>query len=410
MKSLLTVAIIIVSFVVNGQTHSLDYFIQQAQQNSPFIQDYNNQILSARLDSQLLRASLKTQVNFTTTNSYSPVIAGFGYDGAITNGANISAVVQANRNFISKNNNASQFAALGLQARSLSDTISIARQDLKKTITEQYITAYASLVAMDFNEEIYTLLKKEEEVLKKLTQASVYKQVDYLAFYTTMQQQQFSFLQSKIQYSTDYLTLNYLAGIVDTTVERVSRPSLKDTIQTDFYSSVFYKRYVTDSLRLAIEKSLIAYQYKPRIGAYTDAGYISTLVENAHKNFGLSVGVSMTVPIYDGHQRQLKMGQVDIREKTRLNNRSFFVNQYQQQVAQLKLQLQQSDFLVKTINEQIKYINTLLSANAKLLQTGDIRVSDYVLAISNYMNARNLLNQNEINRLRIVNQINYWNR
>ena len=181
-------------------------------------------------------------------------------------------------------------------------------------------------------------------------------------------------------------------------------------MQTDFFSSVFYKRFVTDSLRLATEKSLIAYQYKPRIGAYTDAGYISTLVENAHKNFGLSVGVSMTVPIYDGHQKQLKVSQMDIRERTRLNNRSFFVNQYQQQVAQLKLQLQQSDLLVKTINEQIKYINTLLSANAKLLETGDIRVSDYVLAISNYMNARNLLNQNEVNRLRIVNQINYWNR
>ena len=398
------------SMMVNGQTHSLDYFIHQAQQNSPLIQDYNNQILSAKLDSQLLRVSLKTQVNFVTTNSYAPVIAGFGYDGAITNGANISAVVQANRNFISKNNTASQFAAIGLQARSLSDTISIARQDLKKTITEQYISAYASLVAMDFSEEIYNLLKKEEEVLKKLTQASVYKQVDYLAFYTTMQQQQFSFLQSKIQYSTDYLTLNYLAGIVDTGIGRVSRPSLPDTMQTDFFSSVFYKRFVTDSLRLATEKSLIAYQYKPRIGAYTDAGYISTLVENAHKNFGLSVGVSMTVPIYDGHQKQLKVSQMDIRERTRLNNRSFFVNQYQQQVAQLKLQLQQSDLLVKTINEQIKYINTLLSANAKLLETGDIRVSDYVLAISNYMNARNLLNQNEVNRLRIVNQITYWNR
>ncbi|MGI8634012.1 MAG: TolC family protein, partial [Segetibacter sp.] len=64
----------------------------------------------------------------------------------------------------------------------------------------------------------------------------------------------------------------------------------------------------------------------------------------------------------------------------------------------------------KTINEQIKYVQTLISANAKLLQTGDIRISDYVLALTNYTNARNILNQNYINRLRIVNQINYWNR
>ncbi len=81
-----------------------------------------------------------------------------------------------------------------------------------------------------------------------------------------------------------------------------------------------------------------------------------------------------------------------------------------QQIAQLNQQLHASDLLVKTINEQIKYVKTLISANARLLQTGDIRISDYVLAITNYINARNLLNLNYINRLRIVNQINYWNR
>jgi hypothetical protein len=411
MKYILTIFITITSLISYGQSHSLDYFIEQAQQNSPLIRDYNNQILSFRLDSLILRAQLqKPQVNFVSTNSYAPVIAGVGYDGAITNGANISAVVQANRNFITRNNAAAQFAAIGLQSRALADTIKITQQDLKRAVADQYIIAYGDLVAMDFNEEVYNLLRKEEDALKKLTQASVYKQTDYLAFYTTMQQQQFTFLQSQIQFNTDYLTLNYLAGIVDTTIERIDRPSLNDTMQFDFYNSVFYQRFTTDSLRLATEKAIINYQYKPRIGAYTDAGYVSSLLETPYKNFGFSFGVSLNIPIYDGHQKQYKLSQVDIMERTRLYNRSFFVNQYRQQIAQLNQQLHSSDLLVKTINEQIKYMQTLLNANAKLLQTGDIRVSDYVLAITNYINAKNLLNQNYINRLRIVNQINYWNR
>lgn len=408
-KYLLTL-MICCSNIAHGQMHSLEFFTQQANKNSPLIKDYNNQILSFGYDSLMLRASLKTQVNFITTNSYSPVIKGFGYDGAITNGANISAIVQANRNFMNRNITNAQFASIALQARSLNDTIKITQQDLKRAITEQYIIAYGDLIAMDFNEEIYNLLQKEEIALKKLTQASVYKQTDYLAFYTTMQQQQFSYLQSQIQYNTDYLTLNYLAGVVDTTIERITKPNLNDTMQFDFYNSVFYKRFTTDSIRLATEKALIGYQYKPRIGAYTDAGYISSLTENAYKNFGFSFGVSLVVPLYDGHQKQYKLSQVDLREQTRVSNREYFVNQYKQQVAQLNQQLHSSDLLVKTINEQIKYINALLSANEKLLQTGDIRVSDYVLALANYINTKNLLNQNYINRLRIVNQINYWNR
>lgn len=410
MKYYFTVAIIFITFSSYAQDYTLDFFINRAQENSPLIKDYNNQILSTRLDSLLFRAALKPQVNFISSNTYSPVIHGFGYDGAITNGANISTLVRANRNFFSANNIGNQLAAIRLQSRALTDTIGISLQDIKRAVTEQYIIAYGDQITMEFNLEIYNLLKKEEEALKKLTQASVYKQADYLAFYTTVQQQQFTYLQSQIQFNTDYLTLNYFAGIVDTSIQRISRPSLNDSMQFDFYHSVFYQRFTTDSLRLATEKAIINYQYKPLLGAYTDAGYVSTLLDNPYKNFGLSFGVSLAVPIYNAHQKQYRLKQVDLRENSRLNHKLFFVNQYKQQIAQLNQQLHASDLLVKTINEQIKYVQTLITANAKLLQTGDIRIADYVLALTNYMNARNILNQNYINRLRIVNQINYWNR
>ncbi len=410
MKYLFTVIIVLITYDSYAQNHTLDFFIQQAQENSPLIKEYNNQILSTRLDSQLFRASLKTQVNFISSNSYAPVIKGYGYDNAITNSANISAIVQANRNFFSANNIGNQMSAIRLQSQALSDTITISHQDVKRAVTEQFIIAYGDQVTMDFNQEIYNLLKKEEQALKKLTQASVYKQADYLAFYTTLQQQQFTYLQSQIQYNTDYLTLNLLAGVVDTTIERIATPELKDSMQFDFYHSVFYQRFTTDSLRLATEKAIINYEYKPRFGAYTDAGYVSTVLYNPYRNFGVSFGLSLAIPIYNAHQKQYRLRQVDLRERSRQVNKSFFVNQYLQQIAQLNQQLHASDLLVKTINEQIKYVKTLISANARLLQTGDIRISDYVLAITNYINARNLLNQNYINRLRIVNQINYWNR
>lgn len=203
-----------------SQTRSLDYFVEQAHTNSPVINEFNNQILSNRLDSLILRASLKTQVNFISSNSYAPVIKGFGYDNVITNGANITGVVQASRNFLTKNNVAAELNAIRLQSQALFDTINITGQELTRAITEQYITAYGNQVALDFNGEIYDLLKKEEEILKTLTQKSVYKQTDYLAFYVTLQQQQFAFLQSQIQYNADYLTLSYLAGMVDTTISR----------------------------------------------------------------------------------------------------------------------------------------------------------------------------------------------
>lgn len=409
MKYLLMVLLMAGNHFCFSQPHTLDYFIQQAKQNNPQLKEYQNQIFSAQIDSQLLKASLKPQVNFISSNSYAPVIQGWGYDEAISNIANIAALIQANRNFISRNNLAAQYKTIALQKQALLDTVLLSQQELIRTLTDQYITAYADQLAMDFNKEVYDLMQTEEAALKKLTQASVYKQTDYLTFYVTMQQQELLYLQAQIQYNTDFLGLNYLAGIVDTTIERIQQPQISDTLQADFYNSVFYSRFTTDSLRLANERSLLDYEYKPKIGAYTDAGYNSSLQFMPHKNFGFSAGLSLTIPIYDGRQKQLKNAQLDLKERTRQANKTFFINQYRQQIAQLKQQLQATDLLVNKINQQITYSHALIVANGKLLQTGDITMKDYVTAINNYLSAKNLLTQNIISRLRIINQMNYWN-
>lgn len=410
MKSTLIGFILLVRMSSYAQTNTLDFFLEQASHNNPLVKDYQNQILLAQIDSQILRSSLKTQIKFLNTNSYAPVIKGWGYDPAITNIANLTAIFQANRNFVTPNNLATQLRSINLQRRALLDTIQLSERDLVRTITDQYVTAYADQLAIVFTKEVFDLMKNEEVLLKKLTAQNVFRQTDYLNFYVTMQQQELTYLQAQHQYAADYLTLNYLAGIVDTSVRQIEKPNLQDIIQNNVLSPVFLKRFTTDSLRLKNEKELIMYQYKPRVGAYVDGGYNSSLQFTAYKNFGYSMGLSLTLPLYDGHQKQMKLSQIDIRERTRQTNKQFYLNQYNQQVAVLRKQLQATDLLFDKINKHIEYSHTLIIANNKLLETGDIIMRDYVLAINNYLNAQNLLTLNTIERLRTLNLINYWNR
>ena len=104
MKYLTIVFYFLIHSICHAQSHDLEYFIRQAQQNSPVIRDYQNQLSMASLDSQMLKASLHTQVNFISSNYYAPIIKGWGYDEAITNIANVSALIQANRNFLLNGN------------------------------------------------------------------------------------------------------------------------------------------------------------------------------------------------------------------------------------------------------------------------------------------------------------------
>jgi len=393
---------------VRAQDRDLDYYLSEARGNSPLLKDYQNQQLSNSVDSQLVRAAYLPQVNGISNNSYAPVIGGWGYDNAITNGGQLSAQVQATKTFVGKNNLATQLQSLSLNGKTIGNAAMIASKDLKKTVTAQYVTAYGDMVVVRFNKEILALLQKEEIILKGLTQANIYRQSDYLTFYVTLQQQQLLLRQSEIQLKNDLAMLNYLCGIVDTAVRDLPDPQLKLSVLPEVYSSVFYQQYTIDSLKNINQHSLINYGYRPKLNAFADAGYISSYPFSLVKNFGTSFGFSVTVPIYDGHQRQIKYKKIDIAERTRTGYRDFFLRQYDQQIAQLTQQLRATESLIEEINGQIKYSNALIDVNAKLLETGNVRITDLVLAINTYLNARNLLNQNYIGRLQIINQINYW--
>src|SRR5207237_8549504 len=102
----------------------------------------------------------------------------------------------------------------------------ISEYDLEKAITQQYIAAYGSWQQYSFNKEVYGLLLKEDTILKRLTQATVYRQTDYLTFLVTLQQQKLSVMQAHAQLLNDYAQLNYLSGLFDTTVQSLAAPDI----------------------------------------------------------------------------------------------------------------------------------------------------------------------------------------
>ena len=319
-------------------------------------------------------------------------------------------MVGVNKLLPNKKNIATQFENIQLQNQSIGNTAQITEQDLKRSIITQYITAAGSLQQLNVNKEISLLLGKEEAILKKLTQSNVYKQSDYLSFLVTLQQQDLLVKQLSIQYKNDLATLNYLSGIKDTSTVILQNPDISLKPLPGIRQSVFFKQFEIDSLKLGNSKKLIDNNYRPKINLYADAGFNSTLAYSAYKNFGTSFGASLIVPIYDGKQKKLQYSKIDIAEKTRTNYQSFFSSQYQQQIAQLTQQLAATNDLITDINNQLKYTQSLIDVNGKLLGAGEVRVTDYIIALNNYINAKNLITQNNISRLQIINQLNYWNR
>jgi outer membrane protein TolC len=389
---------------------NLDYYIQTALQNSPLLKEYQNQLELGRLDSMRMKAGLGMQVSAVSNNLYAPVIKGWGYDNAVTNGANVSAQVSVSKEITGVRNRQNKYEALSLQNQSILNTGKITEQDLKKNVSSLYISAYGSWQQFNFNSEMLELLNKERDVLKKLTETGISKQTDYLSFMVTFQQQELQVEQIKNRYLNDFELLNYACGIEDTSFVALADPDLKTEKGAELFNSIFYKQFEIDSLKLINSDKQIDFSYQPKINLVADGGYLSSFALQPYKNFGISAGVSVSIPLYDGGQRKMQHDQLAINQLTRMDYRDFFATQFHQQNNQLQQQLLAKQKLEEKINRQIIYSQTLMEAYRKLLEAGDVQLTEYILSIGNYLSVKNMLLENTVEKYQIINELNYWNR
>ena len=98
-----TLFISLLLFIGQGMySQSLDYYINLGLQNSPLLKDYQNQISSGTIDSLLMRAYQKPQVDENSQIWYAPSNSHYGYDEAVTNGGNYSSLVGVSQYFFNR--------------------------------------------------------------------------------------------------------------------------------------------------------------------------------------------------------------------------------------------------------------------------------------------------------------------
>lgn len=404
-------SVLLCIFIIQGliaQQQNLDYYLKAGLQNSPLLKDYNNRVKSALIDSMRIKAGQGIQVNASSVNSWAPVVRGWGYDEVKTDIAQLSAVVQVLKDITWSKNLQNKYQAIRLQNQAALLESSISARDLKKTIISQYLLAYSDQQFYELNSEVLALLKQEEKIVRELAENGLYRQTEYLSFIVNMHQQELIACQYGFQFRTDLETLNYLCGINDTARFVLAVPDLTPDYSPEIRNTLFYRQFMIDSLRLINAGRQIDLEYQPKLSLFADGGYLSSLASTPWKNFGASAGLSLTVPIYDGKQKRMQHDQIAISESTRSGYQNFFENQYSQQISVLLHQLASIGKITEKTMEQLTYTKALVDANRVLLNTGDISVTDYLLSVNNYLNAKNLLIEKSAERFRIINELNYW--
>ncbi len=394
-------------FFSPAQNKDLKFFLQIAESSSPLLRDIQNQILSNKIDSLRLLANYGFIVSGEGSALYAPSYNGYGYDKAITNGQTIIAGLRISKEFIGTNNLNTRLRSYSLIQSQLESKIAVNLLTLKKQIADQYVAAWTSQELLKIDREIFNLLSQEDMVLKKLTTASVFKQTDYLTFKVRQQQTHLALQQREAELSGNLSLLRYLSGADNSLDIVLDKPAFPDSAENAFIKSPYYTSFMADSLKFNNEASIINYDFRRKIIGFTDAGFQSSLMQQPYKNYGVSVGVNISLPLYDGHKKELLLQQNELAQKTSRNYYERHQKQYALQQNQLKLQLRKYHEIMETANLQLSYATTLVQANAKQLPGGDIKVVDYILSINNLLDLRSSIIQTENILFTLQNQLQY---
>jgi outer membrane protein TolC len=385
-----------------------DYILSARRYNASFI-DYQNQLASLTYDSSKIRATFLPKVNVTGQANISPVIGGYGYDSAISNGANYSALIGVTQDLFQGGNRDLQLAKLGAQRESLYTTLAINIRDLIKNISSQYVTAYSDLRAMESAEESFRIIEEQLSILEELVKRGVYLQVDYMNPLISRNQQQIAALQARTQYRTDLYKLNQLSGIVDSTTVTLTAPQLTAGPTIPLYNSLKARQFAFDSLAIEYERSLLDWTYRPKLSWAADAGLNTTDLRNAYHNIGFSVTLNFAYPLYDGRQKYFESEKFNLSLNTiAAKQRAFYIETSTQKMM-LEEQLRGEDSLITQYQKQLESINELLQFDRVQLKQGNLKIND-LLTVLNTLNTNRLsLRQAEISRLQTIVELNNLN-
>ncbi|NEW81215.1 MAG: TolC family protein [Mariniphaga sp.] len=401
-------AIILVAFVFDKiQAQSLDIYINSALKNSPLLYDYNNQMLAGRLDSLLILATFKPQVNQVSQVMYPPTGPGWGYDESITNGGNYSTVVNVTQSLFNRKHIKGQLQSIDLLNQTLKISAKVTVIDLKKSITAQYLTAYSDFMQYQFNQSVLARLTDEQKTVKVLVDKGVYLMTDYMNLQVLTTAQKIAISQSFIQLKNDVAVLNFICGISDLQEINLVKPEIKVQNDLSYESSPLFAQFRIDSLKNTNNRQIVDLNYRPRLSAFADAGFNSIAPENIPHNFGGSFGVNFSIPIYDGKQRKLQYDKLNLAENTRIYYKQYYSSQYKLQFGQLTNQLKLTINLMNEISNQLSEQEKLIDLYRIELEKGLVRFLDYLTVLNNYTATKNTFLITEMNRLQIINQLNY---
>ncbi len=410
---------------MNAQERDLDFYIIQAKENSPLIQqaDNENKIVSLDLE-QMNRILYKPEINLVSGFTLSPIISRdnnsnsfhlvsegatdyIGHDLALTDGGQYQALVSLRQPLLSGSKFEAYSNRADISKRINENNISLTIHELQQVVSYQYLLCIKANKEAENTLSLLRKLEDEYNLVQKLVSNGIYKQTDLMLLQIELEKYNLEYITYRSDYISNLFDLNLICGISDTLI--VDLKNIDFSINPEITGkSGFLTGFVLDSLSILSDQAIDELKYKPQLELFADAGLNATYLPYP-KRIGLSTGLTFSWNIFDGHQRDIQREKSTINMQTIEFNKKHFMTK--NEISKIKILNQ-----ISSINERIilmqKQADTykrLFDAYSKELSIGEASVMDFKNLLQDIAMNNNDLLQLKSEKQFLINSYNYLN-
>ncbi len=417
------ILLLVLPVLLQAQNKDVNYFIQEGVKSNPNIAENINLQQFFQIQNEIITAQNKRpQVNFTGDYLFAPfffnngrVISitpnpspkAYGYDAGITNGGWYAAQVNVAIPLFNK----ALIKPLYEQNKIQGDISAYGRkqleQDLKKSIIDQYIITFQFQQQTTYLQKIIDQLETRKPYVTALVKQGLLQQNDYLLLDIQQTTSRNDLLQLQYAYTNGLAILKNLAAISDSTVFNLTDPLIVlQPAPAEFY---YVQKFRLDSLNLVAQQNVFNIKYKTQVSAIASSGINAVDITNVPHNVGLSAGLHVAVPIYDGKQKKMNERQNNVLLTNLQAYRNNTALLQQNNIRNAKQQIVQWQQTIGLLDQQIKKQELLQDILKDKVIKGQVTVMDYINALQDYIVTQKTRALAETNVLLYNNQYNYYN-
>lgn len=408
-----------------AQHHNLDFYLEKARANSPFIQQNKNEKRVIQLDMEQLKSIYsKPEVTADASVLFAPIVARdngssqfrlaskdtkryTGYDLANTDGGQYVAEVSVTQGLFNGKKLETHAEKADIRNRISDNNIELTVHELENAVKHQYLLCLKSKKQADSNQQLIKEVENEIATMKPLVENAIYKQSDLKLLQITLQNYQQAYETFVADYRDNIYNLNLLCGVnegADTEIEPVEF-QLSPVVTS---GSRFLTSFYLDSLSIVADRKISELKYQPQVNLFANAGMNAAYVPSVNR-LGFSTGATFRLTLFDGHQRKIESQKSQInletlqfkKEKTKTQNE-----------IQKKFTLDKLASLDKRISlaaQQLEQYNELLTMYKSELSQASISVMDYKYLLKDISTKKQEKLLLEMEKQMVINAWNYWN-